>query len=96
MTWLVMLLFLSLPLSTARASVPVDVQEVANVSVCKLDQRRTEMRDTLWNDLSRKLLLASMSAGNEPATYEAVRRDVARALADLRRSFGAACVLDIL
>lgn len=96
MTWLLVLLFLSLPPSMARASVPADVQEVANVSVCKLDQRRAEMRDTLWNDLSRKLLLASMTAGSEPETYDIVRRDVARSLAELRRSFGAACVLDIL
>lgn len=96
MTWLVMLLFLSLLTSTARASVSADPQEVANASVCKLDQQRSETRDTLWNDLSRRLLIASMSADTEPAVYEAVRHDVAQSLAALRRSFGAACVLDIL
>ena len=62
---------------------------------CRLDERRADLLDTIWNDLSRRYLLASLNAGEDPEAFKRVKREVSREVDRMRRNFGAACVLDI-
>lgn len=85
------------PVSESRAAVPSpDETPLEESQVCRLDAARAEALDTIWNDLSRQYLLASLSAYEEPERFRQVKRDVALKVATMRRRFGEACVLDIL
>lgn len=86
-----------IPASESRAAVPSpDETRLEKSQVCRLDAVRAEALDTIWNDLSRQYLLASLSANEEPERFRQVKRDVALKVANMRRRFGEACVLDIL
>jgi len=90
------LVLVTVPAIPARAALPGgDTQEVAS-NTCRLDRERAQRRDVLWNDLSRRYMLASLEAFKNPDAFSRVSREVERRLQQMRRVFGDSCVLDIM
>ncbi|MBO6948913.1 MAG: hypothetical protein JJ855_13110 [Rhodospirillales bacterium] len=80
---------------TAHAAIDPNVERHARVTSCKLSPAEETVLNDRWNKLAMRHFMASMGNGIDPAEASRIRRQVDQGLEDLRRRFGAACVLKI-
>jgi hypothetical protein len=96
-TLMISLFLIGLTAPTAQAVAPSTAPvETSQAHGCQLTHERARSRDALWNKLSREYLLATMNADKDPGNLREVRAEIERTLSLMRRSYGPACVLDIL
>ena len=96
-TLMIGLFLVCLAAPSTDAAVPSTANvETSQAQGCQLSHARERSRDALWNKLSYEYLLAVMDADRNPVKFRDVRAEVERTLSLMRRTYGPACVLDIL
>lgn len=80
---------------TAHAAVDPNVERHARLTSCKLSPAEETVLNDRWNKLAMRHFMASMEKGVDPAEATRIRRQVDHGLDELRRRFGAQCVLEI-
>lgn len=80
---------------TAFAAVDPNVERHQRVTSCTLTPAEKIVLDDRWNKLAMRHFMASMEKGIDAHETAKIRITVERELTDLRRRFGAACVLEI-
>lgn len=80
---------------TAQAAIDPNVERHERVTSCKLSPAEETVLNGRWNKLAMHHFMASTEKGIDPAEATRIRRQVDQGLEELRRRFGAQCVLEI-
>ncbi len=65
------------------------------VTACNLDATELDALKANWNKLAMRHFMVSTKARIDPIGIQCIRCDVENGLAELRRDYGTACVLEI-